>query len=480
MQPTITVDIGTTSVKLCLFDAGGHLAASGRRTTPTVFDDAGEVYDIEALERLVAEFVRGLEPAQRASVGRVAITGVGESGGLVRPDTSLASPMILWHDHRGVAYLDRISPQDRSRIYRLTGLPVNGNYGISKVAWAVDHATDPAGAVWLNVAEYLAARMTGQRWAEPSLASRTMALDLTTRTWSDEVAAMFDLDTSVFPAVRSAREAVPMTSEFAAAVGLADGVLVHVAGHDHMVGAAGADLLPGQMLNSTGTTEGLLFLTPQPSLGAHAETAKLANGLACSGAEYTVFASIPTGGSAFATLQRMLGMDTGRLVELLDSLHERYGAGSLDIENAPLVLPRFRGSPPPTKDRSARGLVAGVGDGTTAEDIVLGCFLGLVLQFSDVLELFGTQPEQIKVIGPASSNALWLQLKSDLLGTPLSVSRFPEVVSRGAQALACDAPGTWEGTEPFDIDPRPAAHDRLGAWREGILPLWNHLKGTPS
>ncbi|MGL1418869.1 FGGY family carbohydrate kinase, partial [Vibrio parahaemolyticus] len=79
-------------------------------------------------------------PAARRAVQCIAIAGVGESGGLVDPDLSLVSPMILWHDHRGADLLTRLSEADRARIYAVTGLPVNANYALSKVAWALAHA----------------------------------------------------------------------------------------------------------------------------------------------------------------------------------------------------------------------------------------------------------------------------------------------------------------------------------------------------
>jgi sugar (pentulose or hexulose) kinase len=479
-SPTLTVDVGTTSVKLCLFDADARLLVSARQPTPTMADDAGEVYDLPALLGGITGFVRDLPTGQRAIVERVAITGVGESGGLVRPDGSLASPMVLWHDQRGVGRLARLSPADRRLVYRTTGLPVSGNYGLSKTAWAVGRAGGPGDAQWLNIAEYLAARMTGERWSEPSLASRTMALDLSRRTWSPEVCALVGLDVGVFPPLRPAGEGAPIASAFADVVGLDHDVRVHVAGHDHMVGAVGADLQPGELLNSTGTTEGLLFLRDSPRLDEQAERSKLANGLACVGSAYTLFASIPTGGSAFATLQHLLGLDAARLAACVEHLHARYLDDDLDLDAAPLVLPQFRGSPPPTKDPSARGLVAGLRSDTTAEEVVLGCFLGLALQLRNVLELFATSAEQVKIIGPASGNPLWLQLKADLLGTPLSASRFPEVVSRGAQALASGTSGDWAGTDPRDVVVDPVRHERLAAWATAVRPRWEHLEATPS
>lgn len=481
MLPTITVDVGTTSIKLCLFGAGGGLVASARHATPTVQDMWGEIYDLESVTETIAGFIRGLEPSTRGSVKRVAITGVGESGGLVRPDLSLASPMILWHDHRGADLLVPLTAADRSLIYRITGLPVNANYGLSKVAWAAGQANHAGEqAQWLNIAEYLAALMTGQRWSEYSLASRTMALDLSQGKWSAEVCALVGLEVGLFPELRNAMDGAPITADYARETGLAEHVRIHVAGHDHMVGAIGAGLRHGELLNSTGTTEGLLFLRDTPSFEESSEQSKLANGFSCTRADYTLFASIPTGGSAFATLQTMLGLTADRLSACISILHERYLAGQVDLGAVPLVLPQFRGSPPPTKRADARGVIAGLRTDTSAEDLVLGCFLGMALQFRDVLTLFPTQPDCIKVIGPASLNPLWLQLKADLLGTPLSVSQLNEVVSRGAQALASDVSCDWETCQPEDVPVDSLRHDRLGEWSTGIQHQWEYLKGVPA
>ncbi|WP_271985918.1 FGGY-family carbohydrate kinase [Pseudoclavibacter terrae] len=481
MLPTVTIDIGTTSVKLSCFDDEARLLASERHRTPTTRDAWGEIYDLEALTRLITSFVRQLDPVDRAAVQRLSITGVGESGGLVHPDLSLASPMILWHDQRGAGYLAPTTAGEREEIYRITGLPVNANYGLSKVAWALAKAGSAAtGAKWLNVAEYLAATMTGERWSERSFASRTMALDLEHGTWSAKVCGLFGIDVDVFPELRDAAHGSPMTARFARETGLPSGVLVHTAGHDHMVGAVGAGLERGELLNSTGTTEGLLILRGSPSTDKRTEVAKLANGLACAGPDYTLFASIPTGGSAFATLQSLLDITGEQLTSRIDALTTRYLRGDIDLDRLPLVLPQFRGSPPPTKRAGALGVVAGIRSETTADDVILACFLGMAMQFRDVLDLFRLRPDRIKVIGPASSNPLWTQLKADLLGTDLSTSDFPEVVSRGAQALASNATPSWEACRPQELHFDAARHRELRDWSVQVRPTWEHLKAMPA
>lgn len=480
MQAAITIDIGTTDVKLCMLDAQANMVAFARHGTPVVGDRWGEAYDLDALHGIIIDFITSMDAVHRASVQRIAITGVGESGGLVRADLSLASPMILWHDHRGARYLSDLAPADRALIYRITGLPVNANYGLSKVAWAAEHAGSAVGGgQWLNISEYLAASMTNRRWSEYSLASRTMAFDLASHTWSAPVCALLGLDVSIFPELRPATDGSQIAENFARQVGLSYDVNVHVGGHDHMVGGIGAGLRHGELLNSTGTTEGLLFVRDTPSCDERSEKSKLANGASCAGSDFTLFASIPTGGSAFSTLQSMLNLSAEALMGCIADLYERYIAGAFDPRSAPLVLPQFRGSAPPAKSASARALIAGLDSGASAEQVVFGCFLGMSLQLSDVLGLFPQGPERVKVIGPASRNPLWLQLKADLLGVPLSVSRFPEVVSRGAQALASDLPCEWETSRPRDVHPGAARTTQLGEWAAENRQLWEYLKGAP-
>jgi sugar (pentulose or hexulose) kinase len=384
--------------------------------------------------------------------------------------------MILWHDQRGAPLLDRLGPAERARVYEVTGLPMNGNYGLSKVAWAIGRLDGGIGdARWLNVSEYTAARMTGRRWAEYSLASRTMALDLRTRRWSDEVCELMGVDPVVFPELRSAADGSPVSAAFAAETGLSASVEVHVVGHDHMVGGVGAGLRHGEILNSTGTTEGVLLRRDEPALDELTAAAQLANGAACDGSDYTLFASIPTGGAAFSALQRMLGMPAETLSQCIAHLDRRYLAGEVDLRVMPVVIPQFRGSPSPEKSSSARGMFANLSVDTRAEDIVFGCFLGMALQFQKVLALFPREPAEVKLIGPASANPLWLSLKADVLGRSLSVSAHPEVVSRGAQLLACGEQGTWEDCRPAAVDADAGRHERLQEWHDGVQPELRRL-----
>ncbi|MFV0407768.1 MAG: FGGY-family carbohydrate kinase [Propioniciclava sp.] len=478
MIPTLTVDVGTTSLKIGWFDADGRPRAQSRQATVVISSPAGSHYDPDAMLRGVLSFLDTLNPADRARLLRIAITGVGGSGGLVRSDLSLASPIISWQDQRGAPFLQSLTAAETAEIYSVTGLPASASYGLPKLAWAVAQVGNDRGdAQWLSIAEYLAARMTGARRSEFSLASRTMALDLRNRSWAPQMTALAGAGLDVLPELHSAQEGCPISQDFAAAAGLSPTAQVHIAGHDHMVGAEAAHLSPGELLNSTGTTEGLLVHTDEPALGESSARRQLSNGIACNPDRFTLFASIPTGGAAFATLRQLLNLSAPQLSAQLADLHTAYLADQIDLHAIPVVMPQFRGSPPPSKSSTATGVLAGVRSDTTTESVIFGCFLGLALQFRDVLGLFPTSPDRIKVIGPASRNPLWLQLKADVLGTSLSVASAHEVVSRGAQALACGATGTWESCDPYEVEPRASGQAQVTEWWEHTSPLWEQLRG---
>ena len=56
MLPTVTIDIGTTNVKVGLFDEEGGADSIEVVPTPTCEDGWGEIYDARTLERIVSDF----------------------------------------------------------------------------------------------------------------------------------------------------------------------------------------------------------------------------------------------------------------------------------------------------------------------------------------------------------------------------------------------------------------------------------------
>lgn len=180
----------------------------------------------------------------------------------------------------------------------------------------------------------------------------------------------------------------------------------------------------------------------------------------------------------FAFLKGFLGWSDTRLVGCIADLGDRYRRGTIDLARVPVVVPHLRGSPPPRKDASARGAIGGLGMDTDAEGLVFGCFLAMAVQMRRAIDLCDITPTEVKVIGPASANDLWLQLKADVIGRDISVSAFPEMVSRGAQVLASGAAGDWRRANPWTVATDPDRHHGLAQWCADTSESFRRLAGA--
>ena len=132
----------------------------------------------------------------------------------------------------------------------------------------------------------------------------------------------------------------------------------------------------------------------------------------------------------------MLGLTESDLVALMSQAMKDYKNHKLLNTNV-LIIPHFNGSGAPYKSTQSEGLIYGINRETSKEELVFGLFLGLTFEFAIAYEsLFkDVALNKIKVIGPASKDPLWLQLKADLLRLNVESIDIDQAVSAGAYLL---------------------------------------------
>ena len=104
-----------------------------------------------------------------------------------------------------------------------------------------------------------------------------------------------------------------------------------------------------------------------------------------------------------------------------------------------IFIPHVRGSGPPRRSIDSQGLFYGITENTTKEDMLLIIFQSLCFELKNLLSsiegLRKEDFEEIRVIGSACKNKLWLRLKADILERKILVCKADEAVSRGAAIL---------------------------------------------
>ncbi|MDP8945451.1 MAG: FGGY family carbohydrate kinase, partial [Actinomycetota bacterium] len=125
----------------------------------------------------------------------------------------------------------------RDQLFNVTGLSLQPIFGLCKLLWLKENEPEAYGrtASWLNVADYIAFRLSGALATDYSLASRTLALDLHRLRWAEELLHEANVSHSLFAPLQPSGSLLgSVTPEAAEATGLPGSVKVAVGDHDHV------------------------------------------------------------------------------------------------------------------------------------------------------------------------------------------------------------------------------------------------------
>ena len=459
----VGVDVGTTNIKAVAMTPAGEVVAVASRPTPTHYPRPGWAnYLISELwERFVAVLrdVTDALPAPGRIVS-VAVTTFAETGMALTADgTPATDESIAWFDKRTLPQVEWLAANiGRDALFARSGLSLQPIFTLPKLLWVRENQPDvwARTARWLNSAEYFAFRLCGEQVTDFSLASRTLALDLHAMRWDEELLAEVGIPPSIFaPLAPGGTRLATIRPEVAAETGLPAHTVVGTGGHDHVCGAVAAGVIqPGAMLNSNGTAEAVFLpLTAplrDPAVGRQGYTP----GAHVIGGAWYMFAGQYTSGASIEWVRGILG-EQGAPVPYQALIAEAAAvpAGSLGVT----FLPHLRMANPPHDDPRSRGAFVGLSTDVTRGMLARAVFEGLCFEtrqsYEPMLREHGVPPvERVIAIGGSTHNALLMQIKANVLNTPITVLDLPEATACGAALLGGISAGVFA-----DVDAALAA-----------------------
>lgn len=444
----IGIDVGTTNCKVCLYRVADlELVKKYSFITPKKLSDHGSDFEIDALWRGIIDGLKSVSEKVQdpENIVSISVASVGEAGVLLDAEDNVIGPVMTWYDTRTQPQLERVIGRiSESRLYEITGIPAHSNYSLNKILWLMENNTHLKPASWLCMAEYVAFRLSGVKRAEYSLASRTMAFDINRNTWSQEICTAMNVPLSLFSPLVTAGEPIgKLLAENSRATGISSRAEISISGHDHMVGSVAVGLREeGQILNSTGTTEGLLVVRRQPAATDSYYQSRVSNGHHVLHNAYTLYASLPSAGYAIEWFSNLFNLKPADFNCMTVWLMDK---GAAETPTDSFLIPHLRGSGPPKRTIHAKGLVYGVEDQTDPEAFLKAVFHGLCYELRHLLETYetltGNHWNSVMVIGAACQNPYWLQLKATILNREIVACKIPEAVSRGAALLGARGAG---------------------------------------
>jgi xylulokinase len=443
-------DVGTTNIKVVAFDRSGRAVARASTSTPTHYPRPGRAhYDPEELWGSFAETTRRVmdrldDPGRVASV---AITSMGEAAAPLDARGRPTSDIIAWFDGRAqpqAEWLDHTVGRDP--LFTVTGLSLQPIFGLCKLLWMRENEPEAFArtASWLNVADYVAFRLSGVAATDYSLASRTLALDLHRLRWAENLLRELDVSADLFAPLRPSGTALgSVTPEAAGATGLPESVQVAVGGHDHVCGALATGVTEsGTMLNSLGTAEAIFLPLEHPlddpEVGQHGYT----QGAHVAG-RYYVFGGQYTSGASIEWFRGALG--SGADYEVLISEAREEPPGSLGA----FFLPHLRLASPPHDDPRARGAFIGLSTDVGRGALFRAVLEGLAFDSRNSLEslLDHTNVDELRdiyAIGGVAQNQLLMEIKATVLDQRITIVGVEEATSLGAAILGGVGVGVYE------------------------------------
>jgi len=444
----VGVDVGTTNVKAIVFEPDGRAVAEASVPTPTRHPrPAWAYYDPEELWQSTVGVLRRAT-GQVDDPGRIASVAVASMGETAVPLDAHDQPTyhaIAWFDQRTrpqAEWLARTIGEDR--LFAITGLSLQLIFGLCKLLWFKENQPEPFARTvrWLNVADYVAYRLSGVPATDYSLASRTLALDLRRLRWAEELIREVGLSPDLFaPLCPSGTRLGPVTPDAAAVTGLPSSTQVAVGGHDHICGALAAGVVePGAMLDSMGTAEVLCIPLTQPitdpALGRQGYT----QGAHVVAGRYYVFGGQYDSGACVEWWREVAG---GSLVgeedvdyATLIAEAEQVPPGSLGV----CFLPHLRRANPPYHDPRGHGAFIGLTADAKQGVLFRAILEGLAYESRHILEHLlrypgVASPRDIVAIGGSTRNYLLMRIKATVLNRPISVIKLAEATSLGAAVL---------------------------------------------
>lgn len=435
------VDVGTTNVKVVLFDE--HLRRLAAAAAPAVYERDGNRVEFSAADLfdlildLIGRCAASVEDTSSDHVG-IALTGQAESLVLNDRRGDPVRPALSWLDDRATVEAIEIGEQfGVNDAFAVTGEPSpSATWPAAKLRWLARHepwSLDRASAV-LMVKDDLLRRFTGTAAGEVTTRGFTYLYDVRSGRYWDEMLQFVSVPAeSLATVVPAGADLGPVLPEIADRLPPAASYRVNAGALDHFSAMVGTgSYTPGVVSESAGTVLSLSLLTadwsfdPERQVSFHAglrpHDIVLFNGVDSGGISLEWFRRECLDGMAYDDLEaRLLGR----------------GGGS-----APIFLPYLTGVNPPDYFPNARGAFLGLDLAHDRIDLAYSVEEGIAhLLRRNVDYLTGKPVREIVSTGGGSSSAFWNKLKADVCGVELLVPDEREATCRGAAALALVAAG---------------------------------------
>lgn len=452
------LDIGITGCKAVAFNPEGDMLAQAYREYRLYQPQPGwmELDPAEVWAAVAGVICQVTAAVPGHPVRALSVSTHGESvvpadaqgrplyGFITAIDTRAGEQARWWEERLG-----------KERIFHITGMPLHPMYTVNKLMWLRQHEPQVFAAAhrFLCMQDFVFHQLGLPPTMDRTLATRTMAFDVSRLAWSEEILELAQLDVARLSQVRPSGTVIgEIPAAIAGELGLARGAVGVTGGHDQPSGALGCGAVAeGIAMDSTGTVECVAVASPRLVLAPELMESNLPIAPHTAPGMYLVLGYSSTGGALlrwyrdnFARAEQQEAGQTGQ--DVYDLILQQATPGPSPV----LILPHFVGAGTPSMDAASKGAILGL-DLSTSHGQIIKAILDSVsyeVKLSvDAMEAAGIVVRELRAFGGGAKSPLWLQTKADIFGKPVRAVAVSEAPCLGVAILAGVATGVFASLE---------------------------------
>ncbi len=427
MKHLMGIDIGTTSLKGCVFDEQGNELASVTKAYTLITEGELVEFPAEKYFNLFEEAYNELSAKTR--IDAFAIDTQGETLIFLDKEGKPLMNAIVWLDNRADKEAKTIEDTfGLKTVYEITGqTEVPAGYPAAKVLWLKNNKPELFAKLdkVLLLEDYLLYRITGKFVCEKSLYSSTLYLDIRTGEYWKEMLDVIGIDESYLPALYESGEKV----------GEYQGATVCTGALDQIAGFIGSGIVrEGLVSEMTGTALAVCALSktiPPYYDGIKVPAYYVAKD------KYCLLMWAPTAGMVMEWFKK--------------NFCENFDFKTIDEEAAKIPLgsegltiaPNMRGSVMPTNDPELRGGIYGMDLKHTRAHFSKAIMESIACLLRQYLECLRLPVDEVISIGGGAKSALWRQIKADITGKKVVTLKNKETGCLGTAIYAGYGDGVY-------------------------------------
>jgi xylulokinase len=451
------IDVGTTGAKAAVFDELGVQKGYGFEEYGVNCPEPGRAeQDPEEVWRITKRVIAKAASESGPDIGAISVSVQGDAVIPIDGNRAALAPAQLGMDYRGTVEAARCGELFGGKeLFRKTGIRPHPINSIVKVLWIKNNEPDlfEKTRKFGTYGDFILGKLgSDEAVIDHTMASRSMAMDLASCSWSEEILGPLGI-----PAEKLGRIAAPavrvgkLPSFLAGELGIKAGAAIVTGGHDQTCAAMGAGIVKeGMALDSHGTAEVVSTAFVRPRLDDLMYESYYPCYLHAAKDLYFTFSLNHTAGILLKWfVEGFCGEDAVEAEKTGKRLYELALQKDDDSRPSPvMVFPSFNGSGTPTCVTSAKGAILGLTLSTTRHDIARAINEALSFELKINLDTFkkaGIDISLIRCVGGGARSPIGLQSKADITGLSFAVLQVREAACLGAAMLAGISEGVYSG-----------------------------------